>query len=196
MSRIKRSRADASHQSGEDFSNRYWTFSNCYSRARLRRAGAVLPRRGSCSGRGQHAGVSWTIGKVPRRRPPGSWGVSPLWDGSLARRLRARTHGAGRCRRAVTPHPPPALSPAVTHSPGWPRLREPPGRPPAPGILPSCKDHQQGHCGLRRPRRLLRKRRPLPDDLCTAREPAPAGRTGAKIEVHATKPGDHTSKLT
>ena len=36
---------------------------------------------------------------------------------------------------------------------------------PAPGILSPRKDHQQGRYGLRPPRRLLRKRRPLPDDL-------------------------------
>ena len=38
--------------------------------------------------------------------------------GSLARCLSVGAHGAGRCRRAVTPHPPPARPPSVTQLPG------------------------------------------------------------------------------
>src|SRR5215831_13844014 len=36
---------------------------------------------------------------------------------------------------------------------------------PRRAILPPRKDHQQGRSGLRPPRRVLRKRRPVPDDL-------------------------------
>jgi hypothetical protein len=71
---------------------------------------------------------------VSRRGQLGSWRVSPSWGGRLARCLSVGTHGAGRCRRAVAPHLPPARPPAVTH-PRWPRLQEPPGRPPARGML-------------------------------------------------------------
>jgi len=44
-------------------------------------------------------------------RSPRSPGVSPSWGGSLARCLSVGTHGAGRCRSAVTAHPPPARHP-------------------------------------------------------------------------------------
>ena len=82
------------------------------------------------------------------RRQPGS-----------APQARGRT-GAGRCRHAVSPAPARLAVPAVTH-PGDRARQEQPGCPPAPGILVAAKAPSQGRSGLRPPRPLLRKRKPL-----------------------------------
>jgi hypothetical protein len=88
-------------------------------------------------------GMRWTVKGCWAVGGWNSEGVSPSWDGSLARCLSVGTHGAGRCLSAVTPHPPPARPPTVTH-PRWPRLQEQPDRPPAPDTLTPRKDHNQG----------------------------------------------------
>ena len=75
--------------------------------------------------------------------------------------------GAGRCRRAVTPHPPSARPLAVTH-PQWARQQEPSGRPPAPGMLSPRKLPVKGAtaCGLSVPADLRQRPSvaPLPPD--------------------------------
>jgi hypothetical protein len=82
--------------------------------------------------------------EVPRRRRPGSRGVSPSWGGSLARCL-----SVGDARRGPLPqrrYPAPAASPATRpHASPGPRLQEPPGRRPAPGGPVAAKARCQGH---------------------------------------------------
>src|SRR5215813_3454337 len=103
-------------------------------------------------------------------RSVGQTGVPPWADGLAgeSRRWGRRpgpaalalgTHGAGRRRSAVTPHPPPGGP--DRHAPGH-RAR-PSGRTVlhAPGDLVAVKAPSQGHSGRWPPRPLLRRRRPL-----------------------------------
>jgi len=86
----------------------------------------------------------------PRGFPPQAVGlageVSPLGAAAQARCLSVGTHGAGRRRSAVPPHPPPGGP--RRHAPQLTALAEPPGRPPAPGDPVAAKAPCQGH-GLR-----------------------------------------------
>ena len=68
-----------------------------------------------------------------RRRlgPPGS--LAAAGAAAQARCLSVGTHGAGRRRSAVPPHPPPGGP--RRHAPRLTALAEPSGRPPAPGML-------------------------------------------------------------
>ena len=93
-------------------------------------------------------------GRGPRRWWAAAWPAPPALP---------RT-GAGRCRNAVSPGHSPRRAPAVT-PPGDRTCTSSRAVLLAPGIVPSRKDHQQGRSSLRPSRRLLRKRRPLPDDL-------------------------------
>jgi len=128
--------------------------------------GTPSARRATRPSRARAVGAGNTRGCVLdgwEGRAVGGWGRRESrrrGGGSLARRLSAGAHGAGRCRRAVIPHPPPARPPAVTH-PRWPRLHKRSGRPPRAGHSVAAKARRQGRYGLRPSRRLLRKRKPL-----------------------------------
>jgi hypothetical protein len=131
-------------------------------RAKMRKSPGRTARAGVTStgrSRGEQGDAPTPGGSLPLPRPGG-------WE--------APGRGAAAARQA------PLLPAGGTRSNARPRMTAParPGRAvlPAPGILPPRKDHQQGRCGLRPPRRLLRKRTPLPDDLAR-QNPAPAGRT-------------------
>jgi hypothetical protein len=67
---------------------------------------AVRPQPGFMHGHRAHQGRRWASEGFRRRRL-GLAGESRRWGGSVARCLSVGTHGAGDCRRAVPPHPPP-----------------------------------------------------------------------------------------
>ena len=147
--------------------------------ARLRRAGPPGPGRAPGMGARLTEEERWTGEGGPA---VGAWGC---W-GSLAaggRRpgpaaLALGTHGAGRRRSAVPPHPPPGG--ARRYVPRGSRLPERPGRPPRAGRC--CRRERlpvkgAAACGLRVPP--LRSGQ-TPDRELPRQDPAPAGRTGAE----------------
>ena len=144
---------------------------------------AVRPWAGSEHGRRVHPGRALDRRGVPAA---GDWG----WRGSLAAGgggpgplLSVGTHGAGRRRSAVPPHPPPGSS--RRHAPRLTALAEPSGRPPAPGMLLPRKLPVKGAaaCGLRVPP--LRSGQ-TPDSELPRQDQALAGRTGEDAEYPAS----------
>jgi hypothetical protein len=150
------------------------------------------PGRAPGMGAGFTEGGRWTD-KGSRRRRLGLAGS--LAAGGRRPRpaaLALGTHGAGRRRSAVPPHPPPAV-PAVTHpgdracQSGWAVLH-------APGILSPRKFAVKGAtaCGLRVPP--LRSGQ-TPDSELPRQDPAPAGRTGKNRPTTKTRPGHRRGRL-
>jgi hypothetical protein len=132
-----------------------------YSRARLRRAGPSGPSRTCPVGAASTWGCAETIARVPRRGRPGCRGSLAVAGGQLSPLPLARQRtGAGRC-----PHrrdPAPAAS-AATHR-NAPRVAAPAraaGSSSRAGHPVAAKTPHQGRSGLRPPRPLLRRRRPL-----------------------------------
>jgi hypothetical protein len=144
---------------------------------------AVRPGRARAGGAEARGEIALDDSEVPRRRRLGSRGSLAVVGGSLARCLSVGTHGAGRCRSAVPPHPPPTRPPAVTH-PRWPRLQELPGRPPAPGMLPPGKLPVKGTAYGRVPP--LRSGQ-TPDSELPRQDQALAGRTGKERSKSPTE---------
>jgi hypothetical protein len=107
---------------------------------------AVWPRPGSCSGRGGTRGCVERSGECRAVGGRGCGESRRCGAAALPAASALGTHGAGRCRSAVTPHPSPAWPPAVTHSVAAPaRAAGPSSRA---GHPVAAKARSQGH-GLR-----------------------------------------------
>ena len=153
------------------------TFStNCFKGAPAARQ-AVRPRPGSCSKRGRYAGIAldgWEsagpkvaeVAGESRRRWAAAWPVASM---------------LGRTARAAAAAPLPRTRHRPGHPPSrtrrWPRLPKRTGLSSRAGHPNAAKARPQGRSGLRPPRPLLRKGKPLTTDSSGTRS-APAGRTG------------------
>lgn len=151
------------------------------SRARLRRARPSGPGRTRAVGAGstrsdalKRSGECRTVGGRDRGESRRSW------RGSLARCLsRDSAPARAAARTAVTPHPPPARPPAVTH-PQRPRLHRWQGRPPRAGH-PKAAQRSQSRSYVLAALRALHLDSDLP-----RQNPAPISRT------NQTRLGDYS----
>ena len=95
--------------------------------------------------------------------------------------------GASRCRNAVSPGSRRWRSPP-SRTPWWPCLQEQPGGPPAPGIL-SPRKLPLGRSGLRPPRPLLRKGKPLTASFPRQDRRLLGGAQSVRLRTRSAKPG-------
>ena len=135
--------------------------------------------------------------RVPQQTAGGAGRESRrCWAAARPAAFALGTHGAGRRRSAVPPHPPPG-SPR-RHAPRLTALAEPSGRPSAPGMLSPRKLPVKGTAYGRVPP--LRSGQTLDGEL-PRQKPAPVRRTagnqacGVVTDVHAHRRKTHWCRL-
>jgi len=134
------------------------------------------PQPGWGQERRDHRGAALDSRGFRSRRPGGAGRESRrCWAAARPAAFALGTHGAGRRRSAVPPHPPPARPPVRNATPGVRACQNRLGVLPAPGDLVAGESRSQGRDWRPRPSASLRAD---PGLRAFPARSAPVGRTG------------------